>query len=369
MKKLIPIIAIIISIAILLTISLSNNRPIKAESDPQKDLDNERVLLGDGRVDESIQLLQKVIRENPGSNYEADARFELAGIYGWMKHDGDKMINEYETIIRNFPNTAYEFSAKSYLVFVRYRKKSSFNTWIEQQNNLIVSYGGINVNDILKYSGKYRQDWADKIKSIPVQYRNDVIPDAYNDITDLLEGPELKRKDDALKILMFLRTYFPRSEAVRESIKDIQVSIQDNIDINIRVNFPDDTTPPQIRAITPHSGLSIGEDRPKIEIELTDGDISQAQVDLTKTFFTLDGQDLTDIMEVDSNINKCARLGPDFETIRLKYRPEKPLSPGCHTVYVKAVDFQKKVSEKTWTFTVKKQHSCNSEDKKPDKKD
>jgi hypothetical protein len=371
-KSLLTIICIIficLAAAVYIIISNSSNNITKAQGDPAKDLAKERLLLGDGRDEEAIELLKKVINENPGTPYEAGARFELAGIYGFMKKDGAKMVNEYEKVARDFAGTRYGLRAKAYLINSYYLKEGLLQTWIEKANDLIVENGGVSINKILSSPEMNSDEWWDKIHALNPELRDTFIPDMYREIADTLEDPEINRGDQRIKIIIFIRTYFPKYKGSWEQIDALRQSVVHKWKLyteESRKCWTKDIAPPEICVISPRENLTTGNRRPKIMVKLSDGDLSQKQVDLSDTVFTLDDQDITTKMKVRIHLNTCGKVKHDLETIWLEYKPDAPLAPGKHTVYIKAMDSKDQASEKTWTFTVK-EHSQGNDDKDKDK--
>lgn len=299
-----------------------------AQGNPANDFARVNDLYGDSRVDEAIALLEKIINENPGTRYEALARISLANIYAQAKRDGIKMMEQFEIVARDFKGTSYGMQADMFIIDQKYLKEGSFNTWLSKTNEALVRYGGVDVYEILKSSDddNYRDSWFEKIKAINPEFREVAFPATYADIAGRLNNVGVERFDDEIKMYHFVRIYFPKYFENWKSINYIYDLLLDKRGIkdwntwnDFVSKFPDDVMPPTIRPIAPHDGLTIGETMPKLEVELYDGDISQKQVDLFKTEFTLDGQDLTDKMKVRSQINKSMQLGTVFEKIRLEY--------------------------------------------------
>ena len=180
----------------------------------------------------------------------------------------------------------------------------------------------------------------------------DCVASNYSDIS----RKKMASRTDNLKLAIFVRNKFPKF-----TLENTMTSIKFDTGIITQLYFygVEDTLPPEIRGISTHDGLTIGNRQPKIEFELTDGDVTQNQVDLRKLVFTLDGNDLTDDMQVRSHINTSGKYDKKdprkhtFERLRIWYVPPAPLSPGKHTVYIKAVDSADNASEKAWSFTVK----------------
>lgn len=294
-----------------------------------------------GFYDEALQKYRKIAVENPGKAIAAESQQEIADIYR-LKSDKVAAISENQDIINKYPGTAYWETAKINIIGLSC-SKASFDTWVEQSAGFIQEMGGISIADLL-------HDNADKfdINNVQPGLRN-ILGDTYATAAGILDHSE--RYDDALRIAVFVRENFPKVKCdVSDAIKEI---VLDKKNLYDRTNFPDDATPPAIRPIAPREDNTIGDTMPKIEVELSDGDISQYQVDLLSLEFTLDGEDLTDKITARTTINTSGELGPEFEKLRIEYQPATALASGKHTVYVKVSDNGEQAAEKTWSFTVK----------------
>jgi hypothetical protein len=298
-----------------------------------------RFFYSTGRIDDGKAELRKIANQYIGTDIGATALLEMTEI-----QSGTEEIQTLDEIINRYPGTGYWLSAKLRKISQKYNPEQMAQG-LTEQNPVIKELGGPDIFDFLSGKGNNFDS-----SGIPIQYRDH--------LANYLFGEGLmyndKNSEKQIMCLVFIRDKFPRFnwENVPSEIRDEVLRLRKGK--MSTVGFPGDNTPPIIRPIAPHDGLQIGETRPKIEIELEDGDISQTQVNLSKLIFTLDGQDLTDVMKVKSTINTSGQLGPTFEKLQLTYRPATPLSIGLHTVYVKAIDYGGHASEKTWRFYVKR---------------
>lgn len=369
-RNIIGIVLFVVALTLFYQILLKVN--VFSSSDPETDFNKAKVLLGDGRIDASISLLEKIIQENPGTDIAAECHFELAGIYGFMKRDSAKMLQEYQIVTDEKKGTPYSFEAEAYLVNCRYLNKDTFDEWLKEMNALLIKSGGVSIYDIFKshntksndyqnecdddrdkcdnISNTQQEKWWETISSLSPEYRDSVIPAQYARVAGMLNGKDSCGYSNALKLHIFVRTFFPRYKGSGEEIESIKEMIYMEKKLVNRSHFQPDTKPPVINEITPHENHTIFNKKPKIEVELYDGDISQRQIDLSKVVFTLDGLDITDKMKVESHINTSGKLGIIFEKIRLKYYPPSPLFPGKHTVYIKSSDLKDQATEKDWNF-------------------
>jgi hypothetical protein len=296
---------------------------------------------------EAINELRKIADENQDMDVAATALLWLADCKGFRA-----AVPEYQEIVNRYPGTRYWFTAKLCIIWRTADKNDDCDKPISMENQVIKQIGGADVFEFIK--GNF--DDFD-IKNVPVQYRNDLADYYYSTamLYNRLKYGKGQYYDRKIKLLTLVREKFIKVDWKELNvIGEINWLVLMQRGILSNKDFPHDIAPPSIRPIAPHDGLQIGETQPKIEIEIEDGDISQTQVDLSKFLFTLDSQDLTDVMKVKSTINTSGQLGPTFEKLQLTYRPATPLSIGLHTVYVKATDYGKNASEKTWRFYVKK---------------
>lgn len=306
-------------------------------------------LVSIGEFEKGIQKYRQVQLTNPGTALAMRCQQQIARAF---LHSGKtaEALNEYDSIAANYPGTSAALGAKADSIYIRHFHKNS-DLWLKKTDDLIVETGGISYKDVLKGNVPF-----DSRSRIPNNVRQEVahmygiIGSHLSD--DRFLSPDKLRYDATLIIYKFVREEFP--DYVGEIDQQMFYTICDREGIKDRRHFPRDKFPPKIRPIAPHEDLEIGETRPKIEVELEDGDFSQQQVNILRTNFVLDGKSIKDEMKVKSQLNTCGKLGPTFEKLRLSYRPPTPLSVGWHTVYVKAYDNGNLVSEKTWRFYVKK---------------
>jgi hypothetical protein len=311
----------------------------------------------------------------------------------------------YQEIVNKYPNTRYWFVSKLFISVIEHHIEMQIgHDLLSEQNKIAMQIGGESIYKVANGQG----DNFD-IKSVQPQYREDLANFYYSD------SSEFRDYNKTLEILQFIREKFPKFNW--ENIpSEIHSVISDSKGVTSGKYHPDNS-PPSIRPIAPHGDHHCYEchdtfddddndchddwcdrdrgERPnKIEARIEDGDISQTQVDLSKLVFTLDDKDLTDDMKVKSIINKSGKLRVTFEKLYISYylpcdhpgkdphykdyghckdssgRPHNyidgfqcsychhrhcsTLSPGWHTVYIKAVDYGGHASEKTWRFYVKK---------------
>ena len=287
---------------------------------------------------------QQIMNEHPGTEIAANAQLCKIAIYESYQPDRYKALEEYRKMLQDYPNTRYWLIAKFELL-VADHNYSNFEEYLSVLNGLIIEMGGESVFNIL--NNNYS---AFQASQIAPQYQN-VIAELYLSVSG--EFRLRKQFTKETQLLYFIRANFPKYSRIN-ILDSISYDILKNKRIVDTSIYPEDTTPPQITIDSPHHGKRVHGLKPRIQVDLQDGDIMAAQVNLSKLIFTLDGEDLTDKMKVQSKINTSAQPGVTFEKIRLTYKPESPLAVGTHTVYVKAEDCGGRSSEKTWTFTIVK---------------
>lgn len=303
-----------------------------------------------GYYGKAIEEFRKVVNMYPGTPLAAESQYIIALLYCKLgKRQED--IQELQSIIQRYPGTKYWLRARGALIDLTYLKDSP-TIWVEETNKLILEIGGKSVFQILNLK---EDDETEKAKidlsKVKPQFRL-ILAHMYSDIASTFE--EQNKRDEAIKLYIFVRENFPKFTVIN-IVDQIARIILESKGILDPSYFPSDFTPPVIEPIAPRENLSIGDKRPKIEFLTYDGDISQFQVNLSQIEFTLDGIDLTEKIKVKTSINRSAQIGPVFEKIRITHKPEKNLSSGAHTVFVKVPDWSGKTSAKTWSFTIKEE--------------
>lgn len=302
-----------------------------------------------GEYSKAIKKYREVQLAHPGTDIALRCQQRIQYLYAELGKR-DESIRENLDIINKYPGTPAAVGARGRINEMKYLA-NDFDMWLKKTDEHVVELGGISYKEIL--NGNYEFDSRTRI---PEKLRF-IVGNIYDSMASSMSDQSMRpsdklRYDDSIKIYVFIRENFPDYRYnVTESIFE---NICEKKGIYKRSHFPLDVYSPGIRPIAPHDELEIGETRPKIEVELEDGDFSQSMVNLTKIIFTLDGRDLTKEMKIKSTINTSGQLGVTFEKLRLSYRPATPLSQGWHTVYIKAIDNAKHPADKTWRFYVKK---------------
>jgi hypothetical protein len=298
------------------------------------------------RPNEAIAELRRMATAYKGTEMGAAALLWMADPNIGAQNK-EKIIQTFDEIIRDYPNTKYWFIARIFKNDLTHLNKTQIDSLLQEKSKIIESVGGAGIFDII--NGKDNDFDLDRVQ---IQYRDD-LANVYM-TTAFKYNYDKHEPDQAIRIYLFIHENFPKFAWEDPLFEIREIILKQKFGINPFQKIPRDKSNPIIRPIAPHEDLEIGETKPKIEIELEDGDISQSQVELAKLVFTLDGRDLTNDMKVKSQLNTSGQLGPTFEKLRISYRPPTPLSIGFHTVYVKAYDVFKHSSEKTWRFYVKK---------------
>ena len=294
--------------------------------------------------DRALTELQKIVDQYPGTEYAVNAQLLKTEVY-YILNENQKIIQEYQSMLQNYPNTKYWLIAQEAILYDRYQGET-FETWLPIEDKLITDVGGESIYKIIQ--GKsINYD----ISQVMPQYRS-VLAEFYTGIAAVF-ADDREQYDSAIKLWLFIRENFPNF--TRYPVEDsLTGCVLKSKNINDYSQYQKDTTPPQITIDSPHHGNRVHGLKPRIQVALQDGDIMAAQVNLSKLIFTMDGQDVTDKMKVHSAVNTSAQPRVTFEKIKIVYKPESPLAVGSHTVYVKAEDYGGRSSEKTWTFTIVK---------------
>ncbi|MCD4782600.1 MAG: hypothetical protein K8T10_02090 [Candidatus Eremiobacteraeota bacterium] len=308
--------------------------------------------------DRAIEEYRKVIDTYPGTELEATARFAIIDCYcrkgNLDESERHALLNEYQVIIDRFPDTRYSFVARLELISRGDpQDPQCYDAWLHGVDELILELGGKSIFKIIRKKRDEDDEDSEKgfhVSSVVPKYRNDLANLYMNIATDFIST--FKDNKNGFRILRFVRESFPKFtwSCPLEHIKEYLIWKHRPIDWS---KYKKDKFPPKIYSVHPRNNQRIGNRKPKIKVKLTDGDIAQMQVDLSKTEFKLDGKDITDKMTVKSHIKMTVKPGKIFEKIILEYRPDEKLSKGKHTIYIKAYDNGNRYLEKSWSFYVK----------------
>jgi hypothetical protein len=405
-------IIIIFTLILILTFCITSAKcddPIRPEIIGRPDFKKAFYYHDTSQAENFLAELRRVADENRGNDVGGTALIWLSRLYG----DKEKALQVCQEMIRDYPNTRYWYLGKMIILAKTYKYDDNFDIAIRERDKVIEEIGGAKILDILSGNANNFD-----VRSVPVQFRDDLANTYYYTSVNLQEKENYKAIDLLIFIRENFPRFnweFATTE-IKSIIIDTKIG-RDNWNSNKKYRGRDKSVP-IIRPIAPHDCLEIGETRPKIEVEMEKGDIKKSQIDLSKTIFTLDGKDLTEDMKVESQINKSGRLGVTFEKLRLMYylpcdspckdphdksyghscdyrglsryskgnsrcqngqtqgqgptgcscgkhidgfrcsncshRHCTSLSPGWHTVYIKAFDYGGRASEKTWRFYVKR---------------
>ena len=292
---------------------------------------------GFGNQEKAKKELKRISTTYRGTKYGACALFLLSSdkkIDPVLRRRYEKRLNQ------EYPDSRYVFTLKFLKIYDSPINRKSLN----HLNKILAQVNGPDIFRVLE--GKAHNFNPESIKS---QYREDVCH-----VMECLAS-KLREIDSnkAFDVYLFLRNKFPCYSC-------------DNIEMEMR------------SLVLQSKGLSIGEvayterippvihlpengdtnDRHTIHFLITDGDVSQSQVDLSNMVFTVNGTDVTRQMKVSSKIDRSGHIDPKnpnkipFERIRISYRPNKELSQGVHRVYVRVLDGTGNQTEKRWVINV-----------------
>jgi len=292
---------------------------------------------------QALEELQKIAEKYPNTEYEANARLLLAGLYVENFSDPQKALPEYQKLRERFPNTRYDLIARASSLQLRTPHPRDF---LAKLDRMILESGGKSCRAIIAAGTK---DESFDRQAVPKPYRGALTRFYSWAAQDYRENRQLMA---AWKILLFVRENFPQEGGpdVLEPIAEDLLEAR-----NITDFTPYQTLPPAPRCgiVYPPDGYWLSNDGPRIEFELKAGDIQGPRIDLARVVFTLDGLDLTPKMKIKSQLNTSARPGVPFEILRIYYLPASPLAPGKHEIKVKAYDSQDGECALNWNFFVR----------------
>ncbi len=141
-----------------------------------------------------------------------------------------------------------------------------------------------------------------------------------------------------------LATLYGRKRDVRRAVAFAQLNREMNFggegprsvlkDLNQKSWRGQTTQNPVVKVLKPTSHRTGS--RPRIVVEISDGDYREPQLNWEKFEFKLDGQDLKMKAMNKSQFDTQLRENRIFERLRMIYRPETPLAPGQHTLLIYA---------------------------------
>lgn len=241
----------------------------------------------------------------------------------------------YQRVINEYPNSRFEMMAREKLLN---GTEENDQAYIQQMEALLVQRGLPTIADITRD----REAAIDRFRAAPAEYRYGAMH-IYECVGLRYHRLGREKEDWALELfgsVIGLQGCYP-DRFLREKQGIYYVAPP-------RIN-------PTVRLLKPKKEAGR---RPKIEVEITDGDFKQPQIDIPHLSFQLDGQELINRLHIGMKINKKLEEGKVFQILHLKYRPATPLTPGTHTlsVFAPTNGYQQEPGTGTttasWTFRV-----------------
>lgn len=278
------------------------------------------------RYEEAASEYLRLAAAYPDSEIEAAARYKAAGCLNMAAvyarpQDPEKAsrlendaIALWQLNVQRFPGTKYWLDANLELV-----AKLHTNT----TSNLLVQVGGVPLEDIR--SGRTLRIAEDQVAPQLREY----VASIY--ITAGLRSSDASSTEvaECLRLLLFVRRSFPTTH--------YDGSLMEHILYAVRApeSTQPDTTPPQVTIVGPPEGGTVSPNSAALQVEMTDGNVLQNQIDILKSRVQLDGADVFGQCLIDSQIDPD---GPFFERLTVRYQPPQPLSLGQHSYRILAVD-------------------------------
>lgn len=311
-------------------------------------------LLADSRYEEALALLEGFSESYPGTRQDAAARMEAAAIHGKAFHDLERCRQIYESIIQDFPRTMDAVLAASNLADLHLlEERPPLSVFLAQIDGLIRECGGIPLDEVAR--GSTRREFA-VLSWLGPSDQADLLADLYFQASSRIAArPREEWTRDlltrGLNIHTFVRERFPG--AYGRSVSDCQKEMILRLSGNARPEVVRDETAPRLQVVAPRRGVTMADRRPKIEVHLEDGDLTESQVDLGEAEIRIDGTNILDQAEIRSIVNPSGRPGPTFEKLQITWRPPQPLAVGLHRVEIKVEDNAGNQAREEWSFTIR----------------
>jgi len=145
--------------------------------------------------DRALTELQKIVDQYPGTEYAVNAQLLKTEVY-YILNENQKIIQEYQSMLQNYPNTKYWLVAQEAILYDRYQGET-FETWLPIEDKLITDVGGESIYKIIQ--GKsINYD----ISQVMPQYRS-VLAEFYTGIAAVF-ADDREQYDSAIKLCVWL---------------------------------------------------------------------------------------------------------------------------------------------------------------------
>jgi hypothetical protein len=315
-------------------------------------------LANEGRPQQAMDKFHQIAAVNPGTTIAAESLFQVAKLQYLAFRNREQCLATYSEIISSFPQSRFEVTARCLSVDVTVSRKHHPELWFQKQDEIASSYQAPTIREITQ--ARSPATLSARVQSLPLEIQVGLLRLYLS--AQMAMGWGAPRYDEAVAVGVFCRRTFSGEAFEEYSSKSMNVLqwalVQKARASGRSANWE---SPPVINPTIvrrgPRAGQKTGNRRPKIWVEITDGDYEQPQVNLAKVQFTVGGQDLTPTMKIDSKLNLTLQSGKVFERLRLTARPTQPLPPGIHEVKIVApVNGYRGegpgIATMTWTLTV-----------------
>lgn len=276
---------------------------------------------------QGVKAYLEIADKNPGTRLGAAALGEA-----FLSTSGVEQRKAIlQRIVREYPGTADEIVARIDLIgfsFSSYQDPGGNLGAVEQ---LAKSLGGPSIAEILSRVDLLRL--SQKIWGLGDEIQYGLVS-AYIQLREDLR--HLERFQDALTLAIFVRQTFARVDELGQLQRDVEMAWlrANSRSLNSLYSLDRPTVDPKLRVKGRRRGLCGV--RPRFSFEASTGPLPYHQINLATSKFLLDGQDLSSNLEVSSHIDARAAEGSKrpFETLRISLRVPRPLAPGIHTLVV-----------------------------------
>lgn len=231
---------------------------------------------------------------------------------------GDKQDQRLvlQRLIREYPNSNWELAARDFLITVDIPVEDQMGR-IRATDQLVTHFGGPSVG---KLAARDAQAIA-RLRSTSPKLRQS-LGTTYGDLAGMYA--DLKQSQPAIAFAQLNREMNFSGEDPLSVLKLITGKFWAG---QITQN-------PVVKVVKPTRRRT--GNRPRIVVEISDGDYREPQLNWEKFEFKLDGQDLKMKAMNKSQFDTQLRENRIFERLRMIYRPETPLAPGQHTLLIYA---------------------------------
>lgn len=284
---------------------------------PQKLTPELRVILGEGEYNPALGLekIKALLAATSDTGLRASLLHQAAEFAGManLKTEERTYLGQ---LIANYPNSDIEVNARYRMIDLDFHW-DDYRGKLEARSQLVQRFGGPSVEQLSQRSPQA----ISQLRNLDAKLL-EAMGYIYGKFTYLYL--DLKDRDRALAFAQLNREMELGTETPREILQ-----------IYTGKSWYGQTTQnPVVRVIKPTSHRSGS--RPRLVVEISDGDYREPQLNWEKFAIRLDSQDLKKVASYKSQFDTKLREGHIFERLRVIYRPESALAPGPHTLVIYA---------------------------------